>query len=442
MKTKLGSFKKIIEVKYHCKNVASSKNKKDLGDFSGKVFFILWVVTVLFSVVNNGIYAQNIIKNDSIKPFINFLENNNFLSAKEYTLSKFETYDIVVLSERFHHDMSQYDVILDIIKDNRFKGHIYTEIGHTNLYERFNNFLMNSTFTEEEKQEELMNLYRDISPSVIWDPYNYYHLLNEVWNLNKNKKNEDKILIFPLDIPLDWNDIQTHRELSIHYNFYNGLLRDQVIGMNFVELYEARKNKKKKALVILNSTHGYKQNIKYKPLPTRPLIRRTGEFINKTYPDKTFTIYINSCNIDNSKLSNNGIIDASFEFSKKDNIGFDLKDTPIGKAKFDLYFTYNSEDWDTNINYNYIFDGMIFYKPLKEMVIKSGIPNIYPKEYEEMFFKRISLVSGMKLEEVKNNKEFIELLKRINTPRKLSINEYLGEGLESLWDNQIKKWIE
>ena len=441
MKTKLNCFSEVTEVRNNLKNETNSKGKTRKHNFFGNLYFVLCLAAMILSSVNNRIQAQTIIKNDSIKPFINFLENNHFLSAKEYILSKFETKDIVIFSERFHHEVTQYDLILDVIKDKRFKGYIYTEIGHTNLSEKFNNFLLNSTFTEDEKQKELTNICRDLAPSLIWDPYNYYYLLNEVWELNKSRKKEDKILIFPLDVTIDWNDIQTNREFSIHDKFFNSKYRDQILGMNFVDFYEGKKSERKKALVILNSEHGYKQNIKYLPLPTRPLIRRAGEFINKTYPDKTFAIYINSCNIDNLNLSNNGIIDAAFEFSKKDNIGFDLKNTPIGKAKFDLYFTYNSKDWDTKINYNYIFDGMIFYKPLKEMIIKSGIPNIYPKEYEELYFKRASLVSGMTVKEAKNNEEFIELLKRINTPQKLSVDIYFNKNVESVWDNQIKKWI-
>ena len=205
-------------------------------NFLRKAHFVLLTVCIIFGGGNNRVEAQTIIKNDSIKPYISFLENNSFLSSKEYILSKFETHDIVILSERFHHDMSQYDVIMDVVKDERFKGHIYTEIGHVNLYEKFNNFLLNSTLSEEEKERELLNIYRDLSPSFIWGPYNYYHMLSEVWELNKNRKLEDKVLIFPTDIPFDYNEIQTYRERNIHYlSIFNGGFRDQIMGKNFIE---------------------------------------------------------------------------------------------------------------------------------------------------------------------------------------------------------------
>jgi hypothetical protein len=421
-----------------------AKNRTNKGNFFRKVCFALLAAGIIFGG-SSRIEAQTVIKNDSIKPYVNFLENNKLLTAKEYILSKFETYDIVVLSERLHHDMTQYDVILDVVKDERFKGHIYTEIGHVNLSERFNNFLLNSSFTQEEKERELLNIYRDLAPTFTWGAYNYYHLLSEVWEINKNRKTEDKILIFPTDFPFDYSEMQTHREWTIHLRFiqrgyFHQRYRDQIMGWNFVEFYETVKKEKRQALVIQNSSHGYKQMPTYLPLPTRPFIGITGEFIYKTYPDKTFFIYINSLNFDNLKLSADGIIDAAFEYTQKFNVGFDLKDTPVGNTKFDLFDFGNwfGGEFDTNINYDYIFDGMIFYKPLREMVIKVGVPNLYTKENEDMFLKRVMLTLNKTLED---DKEFIdELLEQLNNfPYEIPLDEWFDV---EIWDKQIKKWIE
>jgi hypothetical protein len=157
-----------------------------------KIYFALLAAVIIFGAYNNHVTAQTTIKNDSIKPYIHFLENNQFLSAKEYILSKFEIYDIVVLSERLHPEMTQYEVILDVVKDERFKGNIYTEIGVSNMAERLNEFLLNSTFTEEEKERELLSIYRDMEFFVTWENYNYYQLISEVYEVNKNRKKEDK----------------------------------------------------------------------------------------------------------------------------------------------------------------------------------------------------------------------------------------------------------
>lgn len=378
---------------------------------------------------------------EEVRPYIDFLEENKFLPAKEYILSKFETNDIIIFSERYHHDQTQYDVIMDVVRDERFKGHIYTEIGSESLTKRFNDFLMNSTLTPDQKEIELRKLYRDLSPSILWGPYNYYFMLSEVWEINKTRKDEDKILIFPLDIWLDYNSIQTNREWAVHWYFiYNTPSRDAIMGSNFVHNYEQVKAERPQALVILNTIHGIKQYPTYLPLPTRPLVRRSGEYIWRTYPDKTFVVYINSSNSDTMvDLSNGGIIDAAFEYTGKDNIGFDLKGTPIGSSKFDLFSF--GEGYDTNIDYNFIYDGMIFYKPLKEMVIKLGVPNIYPKDEEELYFKRASLISNKSIEEVKKDSTFIQYLHKFNTPFEMTIDEYLEDKALEKWNAQIQQWF-
>jgi|SRR5690554_281645 len=396
----------------------------------------------LLILLSNDVFSQNKIKNDSIKPYIEFLQQNNFPTAKDYILEKFRTYDIVVLSERHHADMTQYEVILDVIKDENFTGNVYTEVGVSNMYQKINRFLLNDTFTEEEKEKELLSLYRDVDYTVVWEKYNYYHLLNEIYEINKTRNPQEKILLFPTDIAFDWNEYTTSEKYALFDGFmensYLGLDRDVIMGKNFVRFYEFAKNRnpeRKQALVIQNTYHAYVRIPTYLPLPTKPDIYSTGEYIYKTYPEQTFCIYINFLKSGGfNSLSNNGIIDASFAYTQVDNVGFDLKDTPIGNTVFDLYNF--GGNYDT-VNYDYIFDGMIFYKPVKDMVLKWNIPNIYPKELEEQYFKRAAVVYDLTVEEVKQDKDYSDL-KIINTPYETKLQEETQKRITS----QISKWIQ
>jgi hypothetical protein len=213
------------------------------------------------------------------------------------------------------------------------------------------------------------------------------------------------------------------------------------MGSNFEINYEQVKAKRPKALAILNTIHGIKQYPTYLPLPTRPLVRRSGEYIWKTYPDKTFVVYINSNTLeDYNKLSNGGIIDAAFAYTGKDNVGFDLKTTPIGDAKFDIFGF--GEGYDTDIDYNYIYDGMIFYKPLKEMVMKFGVPNLYPAEEENLFFERMALLRNISVEDARKEKDYVDFLHEFNTPHEMPLDDYLEKGIIEKWETQIKQWIE
>ncbi|HTO35025.1 MAG TPA: hypothetical protein VLZ72_02220, partial [Flavobacterium sp.] len=281
-----------------------------------------------------------------------------------------------------------------------------------------------------------------IDYTVVWEKYNYYHLLNEIYNINKIREPKDKILLFPTDVAFDWNEYTTPEKYTIFDNLlensYFGLDRDVIMGKNFVRFYEFAKQRnpqRKQALVIQNTYHAYVRIPTYLPLPSKPDIYSTGEYIYKTYPEQTFCIYINFLKSGSfDSLSNNGIIDASFAYTKTDNIGFDLKNTPVGNTVFDLYNF--GGNYDT-VNYDYIFDGMIFYKPVTEMVLKWNIPNIYPKEWEEQYFKRMAVSYDLTVEEVKKDKNISDL-KAVNISYENKLNE---DALQKI-DHQISKWIE
>ncbi|HTO35090.1 MAG TPA: hypothetical protein VLZ72_02545, partial [Flavobacterium sp.] len=117
-----------------------------------------YLLMFLFIWFSNGAFSQTKIKNDSIKPYIEFLQKKKFPTAKDYILEKFKTHNIVILSERHHADMTQYEVIIDVIKDENFKGNVYTEVGVSNMCQKINQFLLNDKFTEVEQERELLNI--------------------------------------------------------------------------------------------------------------------------------------------------------------------------------------------------------------------------------------------------------------------------------------------
>ena len=48
---------------------------------------------------------------------------------------------------------------------------------------------------------------------------------------------------------------------------------------------------------------------------------------------------------------------------------------------------------------------MIFYKPLKDLILKWYIPDIYSKEFEEQFFYRVAIIRNQTLEEAKKDEK-------------------------------------
>lgn len=393
----------------------------------------------VFALFTSMVFPQKKIEvKDSLRPYIDFLQKQQFPTAKDYILQRFDTYDIVVFSERHHQDIGQYELILDIVKDERFQGNLYTEVGVFNSYENINQFLFNSELNPEEKIEELNRIYRDLDYTELWGNYNYYYLLSELFEFNKNRRDEDKIMVFPLDLMFDWDDFENHSQYKLFEDYAENSVvdRNTIMGNHFVASYDFAKQrnpKRSKALVIENTYHGYIRIPKYLPHPTQPDIYSTGEYIYKTFPGKTTNVYINYFKSgEMGNLSNNGLFDASFEFSNIDNIGFDLKNTPFGNAKFDLY-NFGDTDYE-EANFDYIFDGMVYFHPVYAMELATGIPDIYPKEHEKDFFKRLSIIDGISYEEsVRENSEY---LKEINEKQVQKLNDSIILKIHS----QINQW--
>ena len=160
------------------------------------------ILIYIILTFNTIAYSQK----SELKPFIEFLQKNKIQTAKDYILNKFQTKNIVIISERDHRDMTQYDLYLSVIKDEKFKGNVYTEVGSWNNYQRINKFLLNSNLSESEKEKELLAIYRDLDYTILWEKYNYYFLLNSIFETNKNRDEKDKILLFPLDLEFDWKN--------------------------------------------------------------------------------------------------------------------------------------------------------------------------------------------------------------------------------------------
>ena len=76
--------------------------------------------------------------------------------------------------------------------------------------------------TETEKHKELLSIYKDLTSYPIWEYYNYYYLLNEIYEINKTRKIEDKILFFPLqDVEFNWSDFTCPQQYELFDKYLN-----------------------------------------------------------------------------------------------------------------------------------------------------------------------------------------------------------------------------
>jgi len=405
--------------------VGQNKYKKH-GLMKNIITSILITFGCCFTVFAQSLYS------DSIKSYIDFLGRETLLTPKEYILKSFEEKDIVILSERLHPEFKQYEMIIEVIKDERFKGNVYTEVGTFNSGKQINEFLLKEGLTDGEVKAHILEIIKNLVDFALWENYNFYYLLENIYRVNQQRRENEKIMLYPTDLIFFWDSIKCNEQydmfmemLEPQNNFPPIICRNSIMGQHFYFKYYEVKNSnpnKIKALVIMNTYHGYPRIPKCLQFPK---IVSTAEFIYKTFPNSTKGISINGLT-NSMELVANGKWDAAFRFTGNKNVGFDLKNTPFGETKFDMYHF----GCFANVAFDFIFDGLVFYEPVENFEKVIGIPGIFDDEAFVKEFYRRSLIEGYTKEEIETNiKEW-----NIKTTSKI-------DNLDK-YNEIINKWLE
>ena len=362
-----------------------------------------------------------------IEPYVNFLKKQN-TSAKDYVLSLFENHDIVILCERLHAELTQYNLILDIIRDQYFidnVGVVFTEIGIRELNPDLNNFLRNPHLTESEINKQLLHFQRNAG-FPMWENTNFSYFLKGIHDINKEII-EKKVKLYPTDI---WYmqgqpTAEKFRDLwDTKVKHRDSLMADYIIA-RFDELKQ--KNPRQKALVIMNYRHAFK------------IYNNVGRFLFDKYPDRVANVMINNVGFAEVRSDNDvdftalqdGKWDAAFRKTNKNNTGFNFKGSPFGKDNFD-YFPWFEEE----LTYSEMFTGFVFYQPIEKFELTVGVPGMMDDGWLEKFFEQFKLFDQVLGREILTDKNE---LKRYNDTHIFNIFD--EDELATMIKSQIQKWL-
>lgn len=384
--------------------------------------FLLIALTNCNNLNEKGKNDTNI--NPEIRTYIDFIQNHN-ISAKDYVLSLFKQYDIVILSERAHYEYTQCELYLDIISDKRFinnVGNIFVEVGVSSEQKNVEKFLQSENLTENEIEQKALKIYRNIPFFPEWDKTYYYDFLIQLYKLNQNLSSDKKINLYYSDVPFNWEKIKTKDEYNSFMDTIN--TRDSIIAKQIIDKYNKiiKTQKRKKALIIVNYRHGF-TNIRYSEKGKKA--DNVGRYLKEKFGKKVANVLINDLYIDNNGNFHpyqNGKWDASFELLNKSNIGFDFKNSPFGKDNFDMYPVKN------DLTYEKVFTGFIYSSPIDSFVFKKGVKNYMTKEFEKEYIRRM-VIAGYK-PDIKND--------TIQRTWKYNEKEWCP-NYDSV-KNEIKKW--
>lgn len=335
------------------------------------------------------IFSGNLITQED--QHLSFLKRQNY-SAKKYVIDLFKKHDIVILCEREHKEITQYELFLDIVQDPYFiknVGHIFTEVGCANLDGEINQFLQSNQEDSVSIRKSITSIFRDIDYRPYWHCYSYPWLLGELYKVNQNLKKDKKLMLHPADIAFDWSTCITAREYkAFDDGIYN---RDSIMARQIIRRFDqirSANDPRKKALVIMNYKHAFLKDHSFLGTMTN----NTGRYLTDRYKDKVASVYIMGLAIPKSgsyTIVKNGKWDHYFEVSNHTDVGFNLANSPFGLEVFDVI----PPDSVNHLKYQDMFTGLIFYKPVHEHVLKIGWKDFATEEFIPELRRRIMLFS-------------------------------------------------
>ena len=335
------------------------------------------------------------------KRYADFIKNKG-QNPLDYIFSLFEKYDIVVISERLHPEYTQYQFFSDIVKDKRFSknvGNIFTECGSVSFQDTLDTYLHTSFANEDLLNKSTAILQRN-SNGVwpLWDNTNLFDFFKTVNRLNSPLPDSSKINWYFTDTEVDW----THMNHAKFIEGYTSPVRDSLMAAHIIDKYKniIIKQGRKKALVIMNSRHGYGLIAdKFSKNFRSEYNAGTTAYLMKLLPGEVANVLMNTFSIKYSLLFTPvqyGKWETAFASAGNTDAGFNFIGSPFGDDEFDVAFSSSP-----GLTYNDVFTGFVFYKPLSQHIKKQGFPYEFIN-FEDTILKRASYVDQAEVETFKN----------------------------------------
>jgi hypothetical protein len=327
--------------------------------------------------------------NKNMREKIDFIKSCPF-SAKEYVLQLFDKYDIVIIGERSHAEMTQWDLFYDIVSDERFienVGNIFTEVGACSEYQ----YLADEYFTTKYKDEDTLDkatarLLQRNGIIQFWNNTNIFNFFKKVNKLNQTVPDSLKLREYFTDqVNAFGNDVQTPEDYN---KKITSLHRDSLMADLVIKEFKKIKNeKRKKCLVITN----YRHSFNYSGTENGDSFRDEASFIFHAFPNSTANVLVHKQALSYPLISfpiQHGSWDKAFDICGNPSVGFDFRDTPFGKDYFDLFPDLGKKD---TLCYQDIYTGYIFYRSLLDCYNQTGFPhamNDFADEYKRRCYLR------------------------------------------------------
>ena len=337
----------------------------------------------------------------STGPYVNFLKKQH-TGPVDYVIGLFDKYDVVVLCERAHPEMTQWDFIYDIVRDPRFigkAGHVFTEYGHTGMQDYMDKFMLTDSLDAAGVREHVMHIMHNMPVWPSWSNYNLYQYLTRLYYLNQKLPPGKRVRHHFTDAAMDWSAIKTVKD---YQEYQKNFLwhRDEIMAGTIIrEMRDLSKDAAKppKCLVIMNYRHAMDLTDRL-PDVTRG---NTFEFLKDSFGTRTVNVLINTRFILSVPVAS-GVWDAAFKKTGNKPVGFNFQGSPFGACYFDLFpfdvlfqpvRKSNNPSSNGSLRYQDVFTGFVFTNPVKDQYLRGDTPG-YFDGFEDEYARRYACLPG------------------------------------------------
>ncbi len=412
----------------------SFRCREDGGRSAGPMCALVAFAVVL--LIPSQVFAQATY-NAALRPYVEFLGQQK-TPAKDYILSLFKDHDIVVLCERHHPEITQYDLFLSLASDPRFLdsvGNIFTEVGTITQAAKVNAFLAEEGLPQDSVDRAVASFQRNCSDLPFWEKTNYAYFVRGLYGLNQALPAARKVRLFNSDLPFDWNTIDSTRLRVFQDSLVD--VRDSVIASQIIRKFDeirASPGTRHKALVIMNYRHAFRHDTEN----AQGIIRRNvGRFLFDRYRGRFANAFINNVALVSARADNDvtcapiqgGMWDAAFKVANVKDMGFDFKGSPFGSDTFDI--------WPANVTWTWAdeFDGFVFYLPLDEQMFVTGMPSFVDSAFAPEFARRVALFNTLPGRRQETAAEVERTIEYLNERRESPI--FMLDSLNA----QVRSWL-
>jgi len=374
----------------------------------------------------------------------------NGQAPKDYVLGLFRSHDVVILGERLHPELTQWELIYDLVTDPRFVeqvGTIYTEYGAVNLQDRLDRYLADP----RAEREQLLGILRDFGNWPIgWGNPNFIEFLDRLRRFNTSQPEGRRVRLVFADCFWDWRALDEHN--------YAAFARETLFARDFlmakrieVGITVDQPRDRKKALVIMNTRHSY---VIDSHNTGGALDDNTGSYLRGLLPGRSVvSVLLNTTARPPGSNDRDGAAaliaggkwDAAFRALGDHPIGFDLQGSAFGDDTFDLLERYG------RLHYRDVYHGVVFVNPLAKHTKQEIARGYMTGEFVTEVRRRLGYASiGRNATEAADNRQRLErFLELVTMPALLPMIEDELFGPRSVYspdqlarfEEQIVSWL-